>query len=110
MGFKSGNTYSKGRPKGSTNKANNEIVTKLDDLVDGLINTIDIEELSQSQKIKMLQVILQYRLPKLTSIDTNQEQAELPLFDQIQIVTSVDEKERLETVEAYEKEHGVKIL
>ena len=31
-------------------------------------------------------------------------------FDQIQIVTSVDEKERLEKVEAYEKEHNVQIL
>ena len=110
MGFEAGNTYSKGRPKGSTNKANNEVIAKLDDLVNGLINTIDIEELSQSQKIKMLQVILQYRLPKLQSIDTNTEQAELPPFDQIQIVTSVSEKERLEKVEAYEKEHGVKIL
>ena len=110
MRFKSGNTYSKGRPKGSTNKANNEIVAKLDDLVDGLINTIDIEELSQSQKIKMLQVILQYRLPKLASIDNNKNQEDIPLFEQIQIVTSVGEKERLETVEAYEREHGVKIL
>ena len=32
------------------------------------------------------------------------------MLDQIQIVTSVDEKETLEKVEAYEKEHNVKIL
>ena len=38
------------------------------------------------------------------------ETPELPIFDQIQIVTSVDEKERLEKVEAYEKEHNVQIL
>ena len=35
---------------------------------------------------------------------------QIPIFDQIQIVTSVDEKERLEKVTAYEKEHGVSIL
>ena len=49
----------------------------------------------------MLQVILQYRLPKLASIDNNKNQEDIPLFEQIQIVTSVGEKERLETVEAY---------
>ncbi len=110
MGFKKGNSLSTGRPKGSLNKINDELGQRIDDIINGIVDTLDIEYLNTSQKIKMLQVILQYRLPKLQSIDTNTEQAELPLFDQIQIVTSVSEKERLEKVEAYEKEHGVKIL
>ena len=33
-----------------------------------------------------------------------------PLFNEIQIVSTVDEKERMEKVRAYEEEHNVKIL
>ena len=35
---------------------------------------------------------------------------DIPIFEQIQIVKSVGEKERLEKVEAYEKEHNVQIV
>ena len=49
-------------------------------------------------------------VPKYTHKTISDETPELPIFDQIQIVTSVDEKERLEKVEAYEKEHNVHII
>jgi hypothetical protein len=110
MGFTKGNKLSKGRPKGSLNKSNPDIGDRLDNVINGLMDTIDIDDLNTSQKIKMLQIALQYRLPKLQAINTIEEIEELPLFEQIQIVTSVDEKERLEKVEAYEKEHNVQIL
>ena len=110
MGFTKGNKLSSGRPKGSLNKTNPEIGDRLDNVINGLMDSIDIEDLNTSQKIKMLQIALQYRLPKLQSINSVDEVEELPLFEQIQIVTSVDEKERLDKVTAYEKEHGVTIL
>ena len=55
-------------------------------------------------------MLLQCRLPKLQAINTIEEAPELLIFLQIQIVTSEDEKERLEKVTAYEKEHNVQIL
>ena len=54
--------------------------------------------------------LLPYAVPKYTHKTISDETPELPIFDQIQIVTSVGEKERLEKVEAYEKEHNVQIL
>ena len=54
--------------------------------------------------------LLPYAVPKYTHKTINDQTPELPIFEQIQIVTSVDEKERLEKVEAYEKEHNVQIL
>ena len=54
--------------------------------------------------------LLPYAVPKYTHKTISDDTPELPIFDQIQIVTSVDEKERLEKVEAYEKEHNVQIL
>ena len=54
--------------------------------------------------------LLPYAVPKYTHKTISDDTPELPIFDQIQIVTSVDEKERLEKVIAYEKEHNVQIL
>tara|TARA_B100001175_G_C19430502_1_gene600971 strand:+ start:967 stop:1149 length:183 start_codon:yes stop_codon:yes gene_type:complete len=54
--------------------------------------------------------LLPYAVPKYTHKTISDDTLELPIFDQIQIVTLVDEKERLEKVEAYEKEHNVQIL
>ena len=110
MGFKKGNSLSTGRPKGSLNKINDELGQRIDDIINGIVDTLDIEYLNTSQKIKVLQMLLQYRLPKLQALAVSETKEDIPIFDQIQIVTSVDEKERLDKVTAYEKEHGVTIL
>ena len=110
MGFKKGNTFSKGRPRGSGNKIDDVIAQKLDGIINGIIDTLDIDYLNTSQKIKVLQMLLQYRIPKLQALAVSDSREDIPIFDQIQIVTSVDEKERLDKVTAYEKEHNVTIL
>ena len=110
MGFKKGNTLSTGRPRGSGNKIDDVIAKKLDDIINGIIDTLDIEYLYTSQKIKVLQMLLQYRIPKLQALAVSDSREDIPIFEQIQIVTSVDEKERLDKVTAYEKEHKVTIL
>ena len=51
-----------------------------------------------------------YAVPKYIHKTFSDYTPELPIFDQIQIVTSVNEKERLEKVEVYEKKHNVHIL
>ena len=69
-----------------------------------------IESLNNKEGLEFIIKLLPYAVPKYTHKTISDETPELPIFDQIQIVTSVDEKERLEKVEAYEKEHNVKIL
>ena len=69
-----------------------------------------IESLNNKERLEFIIKLMPYAVPKYTHKTISDETPELPIFEQIQIVTSVDEKERLEKVTAYEKEHGVKIL
>ena len=66
------------RPKGSPNKITSEVKEKLQLLIDDLIASLDVDELDANQRIKMLQIALQYTLPKLKQeVD---EVEDLPLF------------------------------
>ena len=66
------------RPKGSPNKVTSEVRNKLQYLLDDLIDSLDLNELDANQRIKMLQIALQYTLPKLKQeVD---EVEDLPLF------------------------------
>jgi hypothetical protein len=66
------------RPKGSPNKITSEVRSKLQYLLDDLIDSLDLNELDANQRIKMLQIVLQYTLPKLKQeVD---EVKDLPLF------------------------------
>ncbi|MDB9821789.1 hypothetical protein OAC17_03525 [Flavobacteriaceae bacterium] len=66
------------RPKGSPNKITSEVRSKLQYLLDDLIDSLDLNELDANQRIKMLQIVLQYTLPKLKQeVD---EVEDLPLF------------------------------
>ena len=69
-----------------------------------------IESLNNKERLEFIIKLLPYAVPKYTHKTISDETPELPIFEQIQIVTSVDEKERLEKVTAYEKEHNVQIL
>ena len=53
------------RPKGSPNKITSEVRIRRQDLLDDLIDSLDINELDNNQRIKMPQIALQYTLPKL---------------------------------------------
>ena len=45
-----------GRIAGVPNKVTTEVKEKLEELTDGIVNSIDIEGLTTNQKIKMLQI------------------------------------------------------
>ena len=47
------------RPKGSLNKITSEVRIKLQCLLDDLIDSLDLNELDNNQRIKMLQIALQ---------------------------------------------------
>ena len=69
-----------GRTAGTPNKVTAEVRGKLENLIEGLINSIQIEELNNTQKLKMLQIALQYTLPRLQASIISNEVEDLPLF------------------------------
>ena len=69
-----------GRTAGTPNKITAEVRGKLENLIDGLINSIQLEELNNTQKLKMLQIALQYTLPRLQASIITNEVEDLPLF------------------------------
>ena len=69
-----------GRTVETPNKVTAEVRCKLENLIDGLINSIQIEELNNTQKLKMLQIALQYTLPRLQAQIISNETEDLPLF------------------------------
>ncbi|MDG1652031.1 MAG: hypothetical protein P8H87_01060 [Flavobacteriaceae bacterium] len=69
-----------GRTAGTPNKITTEIRSKLENLIDGLINSIQIEELNNTQKLKLLQITLQYTLPRLQASIISNDVEDLPLF------------------------------
>ena len=105
-GYKTG-----GRQTGTPNKRT-AITENIEDMVLQEFEKIPnyIESLNNKERLEFIIKLLPYAVPKYTHKTISDETPELPIFEQIQIVTSVDEKERLEKVTAYEKEHGVKIL
>ena len=58
-----------GRKKGVPNKITSEIRDKIQVLISGTIDSIDISTFTKMEKIKLLQVLCQYIIPKLQSAD-----------------------------------------
>ena len=67
------------RPKGSPNKVTTEVRNKLQYLLDDLIDSLDLNELDANQRIKMLQIVFQYTLPRMKQA-TNEVSEDVPLF------------------------------
>ena len=58
-----------------------EVKEKLQTLVEGVVDTLDITEMTIDQKLKLLQITSQYILPRLKSLYTEKVKDEdLPLF------------------------------
>ena len=70
-----------GRIAGVPNKLTSEVKEKLQLLIDELIESLEINKLDTNQRIKMLQIALQYTLPRLQSMVIRDEvEVDLPLF------------------------------
>ena len=70
-----------GRTAGVPNKITLEVKEKLQLLIDDLKTSLDVNELDANQRIKMLQIALQYTLPRMKQA-TNEVSEDLPLFVQ----------------------------
>ncbi|MDG1942079.1 MAG: hypothetical protein P8I54_06885 [Flavobacteriaceae bacterium] len=70
-----------GRIAGVHNKLTSEVKERLQTLVEGVVDTLDITEMTIDQKLKLLQITSQYILPRLKSVLTEQvKNQDLPLF------------------------------
>ena len=69
-----------GRTAGTPNKITTEVKSKLESLIEGLVGSLDISELNANQRIKLLQIALQYTLPRLQAMLVKDEKEEQPLF------------------------------
>ena len=70
-----------GRIAGVPNKITSEVKEKLQLLIDELIESLEINKLDTNQRIKMLQIALQYTLLRLQSMVVRDEvEVDLPLF------------------------------
>ena len=74
------NIITMGRIKGIPNKVTTQVKQKLEELIDEIVNSIDIDVLDTNQKIKMLHISLQYTLPRLQASTMNKVVENVPLF------------------------------
>jgi len=85
-----------GRTAGTPNKVTAEVKGRLENLIEGLVNSIDISEMNMNQRIKMLQIALQYTLPRLQATLIKDEHEDLPLFVEdieVNVVTRKDDSD-----------------
>ena len=68
-----------GRTAGVPNKITLEVKEKLQLLIDDLIASLEVNELDANQRIKMLQIALQYTLPRMKQA-VNEVSVNLRLF------------------------------
>lgn len=68
------------RTVGSPNKITSEVKIKLESLIEGLVGSLDISEMNVNQRIKLLQIALQYTLPRLQAMLVKDQTEDKPLF------------------------------
>ena len=73
------------RPKGSPNKLTSEIKERLSQVVMDAMSSIDIDSMTQNEKLKLIQIGLTYVVPKLKHTEEREE--ETRQF-QIEVITS----------------------
>ena len=71
------------RPKGSPNKLTSEIKERLSEVLMDAMSTIDIDSMTQNEKLKLIQIGLTYVVPKLKHTEEREEE---PRNFQIEII------------------------
>ena len=75
------------RPKGSPNKITAEIKEKLSQVIMDAMSTIDIDSMTQNEKLKLIQIGLTYVIPRLKQVEDVSD--EMPTNFQIEIIDSL---------------------
>ena len=80
------------RPKGSPNKLTSEIKEKLATIVSNAIASIDIDSMTQNERLKLIQIGLQYVVPRLKHTEEIKE--EFPTEFQIEIIDKTSDVDK----------------
>ena len=75
------------RPKGSPNKITSQIKERLSQVIMDAMSTIDIDSMTQNEKLKLIQIGVQYVIPRLKQVDNVED--EMPTNFQIEIIDSL---------------------
>ena len=75
------------RPKGSPNKITAEIKERLSQVIMDAMSTIDIDSMTQNEKLKLIQIGLTYVIPRLKQVEDVSD--EMPTNSQIEILDSL---------------------
>ena len=75
------------RPKGSPNKITAEIKERLSQVIMDAMSSIDIDLMTQNEKLKLIQIGLQYVIPRLKQVEEITE--EEPRTFQIEVIDSL---------------------
>ena len=75
------------RPKGSPNKITAEIKERLSEVIMDAMSTIDIDSMTQNEKLKLIQIGLTYVIPRLKQVEDVSD--EIPTNFQIEIIDSL---------------------
>ena len=63
-----------GRQKGTPNKLSNKIKEKLSKLIDEVIASFDIEDMTKAERLKLIQLVMPYVLTKPQQEEVEQQQ------------------------------------
>jgi len=75
------------RPKGSPNKLTAEIKERLSEVIMNAMSTLDIDSMTQNEKLKLIQIGLTYVIPRLKQVENIEE--EEPRKFEIEIIDSL---------------------
>ena len=75
------------RPKGSPNKITAEIKERLSQVIMDAMSSIDIDSMTQNEKLKLIQIGLTYVIPRLKQVENIEE--EEPRKFEIEIIDSL---------------------
>ena len=76
------------RPKGSPNKLTSEIKEKLSQVIMDAMSSIDIDSMTQNERLKLIQIGLTYVIPRLKQVENIEE--EEPRKFEIEIIDSLN--------------------
>jgi hypothetical protein len=72
------------RPKGSPNKLTSIIKDRLVDILSEAIESLDIKEMNKAERLKLIQIGIQYVIPRLKQVEEITD--EMPTNFQIEII------------------------
>ena len=75
------------RPKGSPNKITSDIKERLSQVLMDAMSSIDIDSMTQNEKLKLIQIGLTYVIPRLKQVEDVSD--EMPTNFQIEIIDSL---------------------